>query len=198
MKLSAFSNNNYQLVIRAIPGKELLLNAIYDSGRYEASDTERLLNHLKRVLEGIAENEQSRVIELPMMSEEEREEVIVEWNQTVVEYPKDRCVHELYEQQVEQTPDAVAVVYEAEHLTYHELNRRANQLAHYLREMGVGADVKVGLCVERSVEMIVGLLGVMKAGGAYLPLDASYPQERLAYMIEDSGMSGHCGDQAST
>ena len=94
-------------------------------------------------------------------------------------------MHELFEQQVEQTPDAVAVVYEAEQLSYDELNRRANQLAHYLQKLGVGPEVKVGLCVERSLEMIIGLLGVMKAGGAYLPLDAGYPQDRLAYMIED-------------
>ncbi len=103
-EIQRFSNNNYQLVIRAIPGKELLLNTIYDSGRYEAIDTERLLNHLKRVLEGMAENEQSRVNELPMMSRQEQEEVIVEWNQTVAEYPRESCVHELFEQQVEQTP----------------------------------------------------------------------------------------------
>ena len=102
------------------------------------------------------------------------------------DYPRERCAHELFEQQARQTPDAVAVVYEGEQLSYEALNRRANQLAHYLREMGVGAEVKVGLCAGRSLEMIVALLGVMKAGGAYLPLDASYPQERLAYMIEDS------------
>src|SRR6185369_121140 len=111
---------------------------------------------------------------------------IVGWNQTSAEYPRERCVHELFEEQVEQRADAVAVVYEGEQLTYDELNRRANQLANYLREMGVGAEEKVGLCVERSVEMIVGLLGVMKAGGAYLPLDANYPRERLAYMIKDA------------
>src|SRR5262249_37467258 len=127
-----------------------------------------------------------RVMELPMMSEQERQEVIVEWNQTAAEYPRDRCVHELYEEQVELAPDAVAVVYEGEQLSYHELNRRANQLAHCLWERGVGAEVKVGLCVERSLEMIVSLLGVMKSGGAYLPLDPGYPQERLAYMIKDA------------
>jgi non-ribosomal peptide synthetase component F len=122
-----------------------------------------------------------------MMSEQERRKVIVDWNRTAAEYPRDRCAHELFERQVDLTPDAVAVVYEEEQLTYDGLNRRSNQLAHHLREKGVGAEMKVGLCVERSVELIVGLLGVMKAGGAYLPLDADYPPERLAYMIEDSG-----------
>ncbi len=180
------SKNNYGLTVRGIPGRELVLDVVYDSGRYEAGGMERMLSHLRRVLEGMAENEQSRVNELPMMSRQEQEEVIVEWNQTAAEYPRESCVHELFEQQVEQTPEAVAVVYEGEQLSYEELNRRANQVAHYLREMGVGPEVKVGLCVGRGLEMVVGLLGVMKAGGAYLPLDANYPQERLAYMIEDA------------
>src|SRR5262245_23319453 len=133
--------------------------------------------------EGIAHG----VMDLPLMSEQERQEALVEWNQTAADYPRDRCVHELFEQQVELTPDAVAVVYEGTYLTYRGLSRRANQLAHYLRKFGVGAEVTVGLCVERSLEMIVGLLGVMKAGGAYLPLDPSYPPERLAFMLEDAG-----------
>src|SRR5262245_23060766 len=186
-EIQHFSRNNYELAIRAIPEKELLLNAIYNGGLFEARSIERLLKHLGRVLEGMAGNEQRRVMELSLMSEEERQEVIVGWNQTAADYPRDRCIHELFERQVELTPEAVTAAYEGEHLTYRELNRRANQLAHYLRGMGVGAEVKVGLCVERSLEMLVGLLGVMKAGGAYLPLDPSYPQERLAYMIEDSG-----------
>jgi len=124
------------------------------------------------------------VMDLPLMSEQERQEVIVEWNLTAVDYSRDRCVHQLFEQQVELTPEAVAVIYEGTYLTYRGLSRRANQLAHYLRKFGVGAEVKVGLCVERSLEMLVGLLGVMKAGGAYLPLDPSYPPERLAFMLE--------------
>src|SRR6185369_6377279 len=128
-----------------------------------------------------------RVMELGMMSEEEREEVIVEWNQTAAEYPGERCVHELFEEQVEERGDAVAVVYEGEQVSYEELNRRGNQLAHYLRRLGVGPEEKVGLCVERSVEMMVGLLGVMKAGGAYLPIDPGYPEERIRYMLSDSG-----------
>src|SRR5262249_17695332 len=179
------TKNNYGITVRGVPGKELLLNVLYDSGRYEGDSIERLLKRLERVLEGLAEGEKSRVIELSLMSVEERQQVIGAWNATEAAYPYDKCIHELFEQQVELTPDAVAVVYEGEQLTYRELNRRANQRAHYLREMGVGAEVKVGLCVERSLELIVGLLGAMKAGGAYLPLDADYPRERLAYMIED-------------
>ncbi len=145
-----------------------------------------MLSHLRRVLEGMAEDEQSQVMELPLMSEEERQEVLIAWNETAADFASDRCVHELFEQQTEKAPDAVAVVYEGEQLSYDELNRRANQLGHYLRELGVGPEVKVGLCVERSLEMIVSILGVMKAGAAYVPLDSSYPPRRLAYMIEDA------------
>ena len=127
------------------------------------------------------------VMDLPLVSQQEWEEVIVEWNQTAADYPRDRCVHELFEQQAGQTPDAVAVVYEGEQLSYGELNRRANQLAHYLREKGVGPEAKVGLCVERGVWLVVGLMGVIKAGGAYVPMEAGNPAERLSYMMEESG-----------
>ena len=112
-----------------------------------------------------------------------------EWNATEAEYPRDKCIHELFEEQVEQTPEAVAVVYEEEPLSYGELNARANQLAHYLRELGVGPDERVGICVERSLEMVVGLLGMLKAGGAYVPLDPGYPAERLQFMLEDAHAS---------
>ncbi len=159
----------------------------YNSDLYEATSVRRLVRHFEVLMKGLMTDANQRLSQLPMMSERERQQIVVEWNKTAAEYPRDRCIHEIFEQQVEQTPDAVAVVYEGESLTYHELNRRANQLAHYLREKGVCAEVKVGLCVERSLEMIIGLLGVMKAGGAYLPLDVNYPPERLAYMIEDAG-----------
>src|SRR5215212_10177343 len=119
------------------------------------------------------------------MPEVERRQVLYEWNATEAEYPREKLVQELFEEQVEKTPDAVAVVYEDATLSYAELNRRANQLAHYLRELGVGPDQRVGICLERSLQMIVGLLGVMKAGGAYVPLDPAYPVERLQYMLDD-------------
>jgi amino acid adenylation domain-containing protein len=186
-EIQYFSRNSYKLAIHALPGKELHLIATYHDGRHEASGIEQLLKRLDRVLEGMAGDEKGKVIDVPMISEQERHQIVVEWNQTAAEYPRVKCVHELFEEQVEKSPEAVALVYEDEQVSYDELNRRANQLAHHLRERGVGAEVKVGLCVERSLEMIVGLLGVMKAGGAYLPLDPSYPLERLAYMIEDSG-----------
>ncbi|WP_293106988.1 AMP-binding protein, partial [Moorena sp. SIO3I6] len=113
----------------------------------------------------------------------------MKWNDTQVEDPLDKCIHQLFEEQVEKTPEVVAAVFEGEQLTYWELNQRANQLAHYLGSLGVGADTLVGICVERSLEMLVGLLGILKAGGAYVPLDPTYPQERLAFMLSDAQVS---------
>ncbi|MFK0731302.1 MAG: amino acid adenylation domain-containing protein, partial [Gloeotrichia echinulata HAB0833] len=122
----------------------------------------------------------------PLLSAAERHQLLVEWNHTSSEYPTDKCIHQLFESQVERTPDAVAVVWENQQLTYWELNQRANQLAHHLQTLGVGPEVLVGICVERSLQMLVGLLGILKAGGAYVPLDPEYPRERLAYMLNDS------------
>ncbi len=130
-----------------------------------------------------------------MLTESERHQLLVEWNDTHADYPSDKCIHQLFEEQVKRTPDAVAVVFidaqdaasrVNQQLTYQQLNCRANQLANYLRSLGVGADVLVGLCVERSLEMIVGLLGILKAGGAYVPLDPDYPTERLSFMLKDA------------
>jgi amino acid adenylation domain-containing protein len=122
----------------------------------------------------------------PPITEAERYQLLVEWNATQSAYPRDMCIHQLFEAQMQRTPDAVAVIFENERLTYRELNSKANQLAHYLQKLGVGPEVLVGVCVERSLEMLVGLLGILKAGGAYVPLDPAYPQERLAFMIQDS------------
>ena len=133
------------------------------------------------------ENEPSRPLSaLEVLPEAERRQLLHEWNATQAEYPREKCVHELFEEQAEKTPDAVAVVYQDATLSYGELNRRANQLAHYLRELGVGPDQRVAICLERSLEMIVGVLSVLKSGGAYVPLDPAYPPERLRYMLEHS------------
>ena len=117
----------------------------------------------------------------------QRQQLLVEWNQTTTDYPRQKCIHELFEAQAERTPQAIAVVFGKESLTYSELNLRANQLAHRLRRLGVGPDALVGICVERSLEMVIGLLGILKAGGAYVPLDPNYPRERLAFMLKDAG-----------
>ncbi|MEA2176285.1 MAG: hypothetical protein QOD00_3877, partial [Blastocatellia bacterium] len=124
---------------------------------------------------------------LPLLSATERQQLLIEWNHTSKEYPQDICLHQLFEAQVERTPDATALIFEDQELSYQELNERANQLAHYLQEMGVGAEVLVGICMERSVEMVVSLLSILKAGGAYVPMDPQYPLERLSLMIEDAG-----------
>ena len=123
---------------------------------------------------------------LNVLPESEREQLLYEWNDTGVEFPSDKCIHELLEEQVERSPDATAVVFEQDSLSYAELNRRANQLAHYLRGLGVKPDDRVAICVERGFEMVISLLAVLKAGGAYVPLDPAYPGERLRFMLEDS------------
>jgi non-ribosomal peptide synthetase component F len=117
------------------------------------------------------------------LSEGEREQVLYGWNETKAEFPSEKCVHELFEEQVRRSPQATAIVFEKEELSYGELNARANRLAHYLRELGVRPDERVAICVERGFEMIVGLLAILKAGGAYVPLDPAYPEERLQYML---------------
>ncbi|MHC0062943.1 amino acid adenylation domain-containing protein [Nostoc sp. UIC 10890] len=158
----------------------------YNTDLFDATTITRIGQHFQTLLKAIVANPRMGISELPLLSSAERHQLLVEWNDTQVDYPQDLCIHQLFEKQVEKTPDAVAVVYENQQLTYGELNIRANQLAHYLRSLGVGVDVLVGLCVERSLEMIVGLLGILKAGGAYLPLDPEYPQERLSFMLQDA------------
>src|SRR4029077_12003789 len=147
---------------------------------------ERMARYFERLLEGIVADPDQRIGELPLLTAAERHQLLVECTDTATDYLRDRCIHELFEEQAARTPHAVAVVYEDRQLTYGELNARANQLAHHLIALGVGPEVLVGLCMERSLELIVGLLAILKAGGAYVPLDPSYPQARLAFMLEDT------------
>jgi len=158
----------------------------YNTDLFEAETITRMIEHFKNLLQAAAANPNLRISDLPLLTEREQEQLLVEWNATEKEYPLEKCFHELFESQAEQTPDSVAVELDNKALTYRQLNARANCLARHLRKLGVGPDVLVGICVERSPDMLVGLLGVMKAGGAYVPLDPSYPKERLAYMIEDA------------
>jgi amino acid adenylation domain-containing protein len=161
----------------------------YNTDLFDASTIARMADHFVTLLEAIVANPSERIDQLPLLTEVEQQQLLIEWNDTQVDYPQDKCIHQLFEEQVARTPDAVAVVFENEQLTYGELNSRANQLAHHLRSLGVGADVLVGICVERSLLMIVGLLGILKAGGAYVPLDPEYPQERLQYILDDALVS---------
>ncbi|MGF1478205.1 MAG: amino acid adenylation domain-containing protein, partial [Cyanophyceae cyanobacterium] len=145
----------------------------------------RMAGHWQTLLEGIVANPEQPVCQLPLLTEAEQQQ-LARWNATQVEYPQSQCIHERFEEQVERTPDAVAVEWGDQHLTYGELNARANHLAHTLQSMGVGSEVLVGICVERSPELVVGLLAILKAGGAYVPLDPAYPEDRLAFMLADA------------
>jgi amino acid adenylation domain-containing protein len=146
----------------------------------------RLAGHLKTLLSGITANPDRRLSVLPLLTEKEDRQLLVDWNDTATDYPKDSCLHQLFEANEKERPNAVALIFKDEQVTYGELNRRANQLANYLQSLGVGPEVRVGICVERTVEMVVAILGALKAGGAYVPLDPTYPRERLAFMLEDA------------
>ncbi|MGA9377367.1 MAG: amino acid adenylation domain-containing protein, partial [Phormidium sp.] len=161
----------------------------YNTDLFDGSTIERMTSHFLTLLSAIVANPQQRISQLPLLTEKEQHQLLIEWNNTQVDYPLNKCLHQLFEEQCLKTPEALAVVYESQQLTYSELNNRANQLAHYLRSLGVGANVLVGICVERSLEMVIGLLGILKAGGAYVPLDSEYPTERLQFMLEDSSVA---------
>ncbi len=167
-------------------GKQLSGALEYNTDLFDAATIERMLAHFEILLEGVVADPNQCISALPLLIEAERQQMLVEWNATTAPYPQDQCVHKLFEAQVERTPDATAVTFEEKHLTYAELNRRANQLAHHLQKHGVGPETLVGICTARSLEMVVGLLGVLKSGGAYVPIDPTYPLERLAFMVEDA------------
>src|SRR6266516_3927036 len=158
---------------------------VYNTGLFDTSTISRMSGHWQTVLEGVVADPEQALTELPLLTQEERRLLLIEWNNTTTSYPDDQCIHQLFEAQAERSPDAVAVLFENESLTYRQLNSKANQLAHRLRSIGVGPDVLVGICLERSLDMVVGLLGIVNAGGAYVPLDPTYPAERLAFMLED-------------
>ncbi|HEV3316427.1 MAG TPA: amino acid adenylation domain-containing protein [Candidatus Angelobacter sp.] len=157
----------------------------YNAALFELATVARMIEHYCVLLSGIVQNPEQSIAELPLLGQAERQQLLVEWNKTAVYHPQ-KCLPEMFEEQVATTPAAVAVEYEGRDLTYAELNRCANQLGHYLRKLGVGPEVRVGICIERGLNMVIGLLAVLKAGGAYVPLDPNYPPERLAYMQEDA------------
>ncbi|EPP3880660.1 non-ribosomal peptide synthase/polyketide synthase [Pseudomonas aeruginosa] len=169
-------------------GGRLYAALTYATDLFEARTVERMARHWQNLLRGMLENPQASVDSLPMLDAEERYQLLEGWNATAAEYPLQRGVHRLFEEQVERTPTAPALAFDEERLDYAELNRRANRLAHALIERGVGADRLVGVAMERSIEMVVALMAILKAGGAYVPVDPEYPEERQAYMLEDSGV----------
>jgi amino acid adenylation domain-containing protein len=182
------SNAKFDLTLQMQEANGQLLGFLeYATDLFDWATIKRMIGHYVQLLEGVVADREQTISKLPLLSEAEQEQLITGWNETEMVYAREACVHELFEEQVERTPNAVAVICPHEQISYRELNHRANQLAHHLRGLGVGPEVIVGICVERSLEMVVGLLGILKAGGAYLPIDPGSPRARMLYMFEDAG-----------
>ncbi len=180
---------NFDIFLNVIESKDgLIVDCDYNKGLFDEATIARWLSHYETLLLGMVTGVDLHVSRLPLLTEVEREQIIVDCNATSADYPRNACVHQLIEAQAKASPNAVAVVFEAEQLSYAELNHRAEQLARYLRKLGVKPGVLVGLYVERSLDMIVGLLGVMKAGGAYVPMDPTYPAERISFVLADANV----------
>jgi amino acid adenylation domain-containing protein len=160
----------------------------YNSDLFSSDTVKRLAAHYQNLLSGVATDPDRRVHDLPLLSDAELQQLLSDWNATEAEYPRNACIHELFEAQAARSPEAMALACEGKQLSYRELNRRANQLGRYLRALGVGPEMRVGICMHRSMEMVVGLLAILKAGGAYVPLDPAWPKERLAFMVNDGSL----------
>lgn len=179
----------FDLAVTAVdlaPG--LRLSITYKTDLFKPATISAMLRHFNALLEGIVANPEKPITAFPLHDEAEQQRVLSEWNTQTTHAWQSECVHRVFESQVDQTPNRVAVICDGQHLTYAELNRRANQLARYLQSLNVKTGMCVGLCVERSLDIVVGLLGILKAGGVYVPLDPSYPSERLTFMVEDTRM----------
>ncbi|MDZ7358889.1 MAG: amino acid adenylation domain-containing protein, partial [candidate division KSB1 bacterium] len=161
----------------------------YNTDLFDASTMRRLIDHYQQLLEGIVANPNEKISRLPLLTGSERQQVVVEWNKNEADYPRGLCIHQLFEAQAESTPDAIAVAFDGQYLTYRELDQRANQLAHYLRKHGVGPEKLVGICADKSLDLIVGVIGTIKAGGAYVPIDPTYPPDRIDHMLKDSNVT---------
>nr|WP_052313046.1 non-ribosomal peptide synthetase [Corallococcus coralloides] len=179
---------NYPLTCVVVPGRELELKLVHDVGRFEPESADAMLRHVGMLLESFVSHAEARLDALPLLSAPERQQVLAWGQPRAPAFDREPNVHQCFEAWAARTPDAVAVKGEQASLTYGELNRRANQLAHHLRKQGVGPDVRVGLCVERSLEMLVGLLAILKAGAAYVPVDAKLPVERITWMLQAAGV----------
>jgi amino acid adenylation domain-containing protein len=177
---------HYALTLSVVPGESLALRLMYDPNRFRADAIGRMAGHLQQLLQSIAAQAEQHVDAISMLTPAEEHRMLREWNDTAMPYRRERCVHTQFEEQASR--ESVAIEGEGGALTYAELNRRANRIAHRLIELGVGPDVLVGICVDRTPDMVAALLGVMKAGGAYVPLDPGYPRDRLGFMIEDAAI----------
>jgi non-ribosomal peptide synthetase component F/acyl carrier protein len=158
----------------------------YNTDLFDGETIARMVGHLQTLLAGIVANPDRQLSDLPLLTPTEQHQILVEWNDTKTDYPQDKCIHQLFEAQVERSPDAVAVVFEGKQLSYHQLDRKANRLALYLQKLGVKPEVRVGICVERSLDLVIGVLGILKAGGVYVPLEPNYPQERSSFLLQDA------------
>jgi non-ribosomal peptide synthetase component F len=176
-------------------GTELIGAFEYNANLFNADTIARMVESFHTLIEAVVANPQERIRTFPLLTASQEHQLLVEWNHTETDYPQ-KSIHQLFEEQVEKTPDAVALVFEDQQLTYQQLNSQANKLAHYLQFLGVEPEILVGVYLERSLEMIVGYLGIFKAGGAYMPLDPNYPPERLNYMVADSQIYNHHFDLA--
>ncbi len=181
-----FGKTNYPIGVKSSIRSELEITIVYNTLIYSTEVIKRTLGHFREVLLNIVKHAKKSVSELEILTPSEKHNLLVEWNDTATDYPIDKCIHELFEEQVEKTPDNIALLFGEEKLTYRELNEKANKLGHYLQEKGVKAGELVGLCLDRSTEMIVAILGILKAGGAYVPIDPSNPENRISYMLEDT------------
>ena len=173
----------------------------YNTDIFDSTTITRFITHFQALLKNIVANPEQRICELSPLTAKERQQLLFEWNQTRADYPQNASLHQLFEQQVERVPDALALISQTEQLSYRQLNQRVNQLAHYLQKQGVTKETLVAICLERSLKMVVGILAVLKAGGAYIPLDPSYPVERLSFMLSDSQVSlviGHTLREAAS
>src|SRR5689334_5380595 len=185
-QLRISEQNSFALTLLSAPNAALRLS--YDRGVYEASTVKRLLSQLQTLVLGMVDDPARQLWSLPLLSEDERRQLLVEWNATAREYAEEQCIDRLFAAQVRQTPELAALIFGEQQVSYAELERRANQLAHYLERLGVGPEVKVGVCMERSLEMMIAVLGIVKAGAAYVPLDPNYPAERLSFMLADAAV----------
>ncbi len=183
---SGFEMSNYDLAFRVSMAERLNIEIQYNQDLFKEDTIQRLLEHFKNILISISCNSEQQICEISMLNAAEKEQVIFEFNDTRADYPFDKCYHQLFEEQVKKTPNRIAMSYREHKLTYKQLNAKANQIAHLLLEYGVEPGTIIGLMVDRSLDMVSGLLGILKSGGAYLPIDPDYPEERITYMLQDS------------
>jgi amino acid adenylation domain-containing protein/non-ribosomal peptide synthase protein (TIGR01720 family) len=184
--LKSVVRNNFPITLLCAPAQQLPFRLAYDKRRFEGEAMDRLLAHLETLFEAIPASPHRLIKDLPYLTAREQQDLLVDWNQTAADYPREALIHELFEAWAEKTPEATALQFEERGLSYHELNRRANRLAHYLRKQGVGPDTIVAISLPSSLETVLGLLAVLKAGGAYVPLDPELPRERLLHMVQDT------------